>query len=179
MQLLLERVRVARALLPQQLVGSPLAALLAAHGARVAAVPPGALVAPWPGLVVAAPALPPGAPDNDQSLWVRADLGATRALLTGDAQELGVAAAIAQGLAGPCDALVLPHHGRANANAARLLEACRPTVCLASAAAADGPTRLGALAQAGGAAMWSTGLHGALRVCGATGAISARPLTPR
>lgn len=177
--LLLERVRVDRALLPQQLVDSPLARQLAAHGARVAAVPPGALVAPWPGLVVAAPALPAGAPDNDQSLWVRADVGATRVLLTGDAQELGVAAALAQGLAGPCDALVLPHHGRANANAARLLAACRPASCLASAAAADGPTRLGALAQAGGAALWSTGLHGALRLCGATGAISARPLTPR
>lgn len=176
---LLERVHVVRALVPQQLAASPLAALLAAHGAAVDLVPPGARIAPWPGLVVAAPALPPGARDNDQSLWVRAELGATCALLTGDAQELGVAAALAQGLVGPCDALVLPHHGRANANAARLLQACQPVVCLASAAAADGPTRLGALALARGAGLWSTGLHGALRLCGATGAVSARPLVPR
>lgn len=177
--LLLERVHVASALLPQQLVDSPLAALLAAHGAQVAAVRPGAPFTPWPGLVVAAPTLPVGAPDNDQSLWVRAELGRVVALLTGDAQELGVAAALAQGLAGPCDALVLPHHGRANANAARLLQACRPASCLASAAAADGPTRLGALARAGGASLWSTGLHGALRLCGLTGAVRGQPLSRR
>jgi beta-lactamase superfamily II metal-dependent hydrolase len=98
---------------------------------------------------------------------VRADLGATSVLLTGDAQELGVAAALAQGLAPPADALVLPHHGRANANAARLLAAVSPRLALASAATGDGATRLGALLAARGVPLWTTGLCGAIWLPGA------------
>jgi competence protein ComEC len=164
---LLERTRVAAAVLPTRLAGSPLAALLAAHGAAVEHLLPGERATPWPALLVGAPQLPAGAADNDHSLWVRADLGATSVLLTGDAQELGVAAALAQGLAPPADALVLPHHGRANANAARLLAAVSPRLALASAATGDGATRLGALLAARGVPLWTTGLCGAIWLPGA------------
>ncbi|MBM3963275.1 MAG: MBL fold metallo-hydrolase, partial [Planctomycetes bacterium] len=159
---LLERTRVAAALLPARLAGSPLAALLAAHGAAVAHLLPGERATPWSDLLVGAPQLPAGAADNDHSLWVRAALGATSVLLTGDAQELGVAAALAQGLAPPTDALLLPHHGRANANAARLLAAVSPRLALASAATGDGATRLGDLLAARGVPLWTTGQCGAI-----------------
>lgn len=159
---LLERVRIRAAVLPARLAESPLAALLAAHGIAVACLPPGARTAPWPDLQLGAPLLPEGAADNDHSLWVRATVGETSVLLTGDAQELGVAAALAQGLAPPTDVLVLPHHGRANANAARLLAAVAPRLALASAATGDGPTRLFELLAARGVPLWTTGRSGAL-----------------
>jgi competence protein ComEC len=44
-----------------------------------------------PHLHLAAPSLPEGASDNDQSLWVSVSVDGTRVLLTGDAEELGVA----------------------------------------------------------------------------------------
>jgi competence protein ComEC len=159
---LLERVWIAAAVLPVQLAGSPLAELLTAHGAAVAHLLPGERASPWPDLLVGAPQLPAGAADNDHSLWVRAAIGATSALLTGDAQELGVAAALAQGLAPPTEALVLPHHGRANANVGRLLAAVSPRWALASAATGDGATRLGDLLAARGVPLWTTGLCGAV-----------------
>ncbi|MBM4062505.1 MAG: hypothetical protein FJ265_15620, partial [Planctomycetes bacterium] len=100
---LLGRVPIRRAVLPEGLAGSATERALLAHGVAVQRLPGGAAATPLPGLRVAAPALPAGARDNDASLWVTVDLGGCRALLTGDAQRDGVAAALAQGIAEPCD----------------------------------------------------------------------------
>jgi beta-lactamase superfamily II metal-dependent hydrolase len=76
--------------------------------------------------------------------------------------------------------LVLPHHGRANANAHALLARVRPRACLASAATADGETRLGPLVRRFGAELWTTGVHGTITMSGApphcTGEVPGRPL---
>jgi hypothetical protein len=76
--------------------------------------------------------------------------------------------------------LVLPHHGRANANAPALLARVRPRACLASAAAADGDTRLGPLVRIFGAELWTTGVHGTITLAGepprCTGEVPGRPL---
>ncbi|MBL8754905.1 MAG: hypothetical protein JNK15_16490, partial [Planctomycetes bacterium] len=104
-------------------------------------------------------------------------------LSTGDAQELGVAAALQHGIARPSDVLVLPHHGRANANAPALLQRVRPRACLASAPAGDGDTDLGELVRRSGAELWSTGRHGTLTLLGdparVHGGAGARPLPLR
>jgi competence protein ComEC len=167
-QHLLERVPIARALLPQALHGSALEAMLQGAGTEVAILAPGSASRPAPHLAVHAPSLPDGASDNDQSLWVSAALGPRQLLMTGDAQELGTAAAIAAGVATPHDLLVLPHHGRPNVNALRLLQQVRPRACLASAASADGDTALGKLVQRFGARLLVTGQDGSITFDGAT-----------
>jgi competence protein ComEC len=161
---LLGSVRVALAVLPQALADGALADALRAHGCRLLVLAPGAGAVPAAGIRVHAPPVPPAASDNDASLWASADVGGLRVLMTGDAQELGVATALAGGIATPHDVLVLPHHGRANANAVHLLRAVRPRCCLASAAAADGDTPQGALVRQRGAELWVTGRHGSLRL---------------
>ena len=177
---LLQKVPIRRAILPQALANTPLVASLQEHGTEVVILAPGERTLPAPHLCVHAPMLPTDASDNDQSLWVSAQLGELRLLTTGDAQELGTAAAIAAGVATPHDELVLPHHGRANANAPLLLARVRPRACLASAASADGDTALGALARRFGAELWVTGRHGALTLTAAppqlSGDANPRPL---
>ncbi|MEC7725461.1 MAG: hypothetical protein VYD05_08105, partial [Planctomycetota bacterium] len=118
-------------------------------------------------LRVSAPRVPATASDNDRSLWVRASLRGAEVLLSGDAQEDGVAAAIKDGIAGQADLLLLPHHGRSNGNAPLLLAAVQPRACIVSAAANDGATALGVLARRFGAEVWTTGRHGDLRFDGA------------
>ena len=102
----------------------------------------------------------------------------------GDAEALGTAAAIAQGIAQPSDVLLLPHHGRRNPTAVHLLQRVRPRVCIASAASADGDTALGLAARTFGADLWVTGQHGTIELLGcdpprvrASG--DGRPLPPR
>ena len=87
-------------------------------------------------------------------------------LLTGDAEEAGVAVALAGSVAVPSDVLVLPHHGRENAFAAQLLAAVRPAACLVSCRVRDGLSAQGALATSIGIPVHATGLLGDLRVTG-------------
>ena len=161
---LLQLLPIDRAILPQALRGSDVEQALLEHGTHLEWLAPGQRCEPFANLAVGAPDLPAHAADNDQSLWVRARLGPLHALLTGDAEEVGTAAAIAQGLAAPCDLLVLPHHGRPNAQGPALLRAVRPTVCFASADTGDGETALGRLARGFGCDPWITGQHGDLEL---------------
>lgn len=180
---LLARTRVLRAIVPAALATHPLVEALRGHGAAITLLAPGERTTPAPHLVVSAPPLPAGASSNDQSLWASVTVGATRVLLTGDAEESGVAAAIAGGIAAPHDVLVLPHHGRANANARALLLCVQPRACLASAACGDGETALGPLVRHAGAELWVTGMHGSLALAGPGARIAGdqpgRPLAPR
>jgi len=179
---LLQRVPVTSAIVPAALAASPLVDLLRRHGTQVQVLAPGERVAPAAHLVVSAPPLPASASDNDQSLWVSVRLASLSLLATGDAQELGTAAALAGGIATPHDLLVLPHHGRKNANAALLLARVRPRACLASAATDDGDTALGPLVRRFGAELWVTGNHGDVQVTTSptqiAGSRKARPLPP-
>ncbi len=180
--LLLGPVHVARAVLPAGLAVGPLAAELHRRGVAVQVLAPGERLTPLPGLLVTAPDLPAAASDNDQSLWCRLLVANTSVLLTGDAEALGVAAALASGVAAPADLLVLPHHGRANPLGPRLLQRVAPRACFASAAGADGDTALGALARRGGGDLFVTGRVGNLEL-DAQGRVrcseSWRPLPPR
>jgi competence protein ComEC len=172
---LAQRLALREAVLPAAMSSTPLCALLRARAGRVTLLSPGERIN-LSGLSIWAPPLPDEATDNDRSLWVRAHFGALEALLPGDAQEAGVAAALADGFASPADVLVLPHHGRPNCNAARLLQRVRPRACLASAAAPDGDTEVGALARRFGAEVWTTGRHGDLCFDGA--AVRAKVAPP-
>ena len=153
------RLRVHEAVLPEAMAGSTLHATLTEHGAEVCLLEPGRRLR-REGIELFAPQLPAGATDNDRSLWARVRVGDAEALLTGDAQELGVAAAMAQGFAATADLLVLPHHGRACHNAGRLLQRVRPRACLASATSDDGDTWIGGVARRLGAEVLVTGRHG-------------------
>lgn len=161
---LLQMLPVQRAILPTALRGSDLEKALAESGTRIEWLAPGQRCEPFASLAIGAPDLPAQASDNNQSLWVQARIGTLRALLTGDAEEVGTAAAIVQGLAVPCDLLVLPHHGRPNAEGAMLLRTVRPAVCFASADTGDGETVLGRLARGFGCDPWITGQHGDLEL---------------
>ncbi|HEX5053819.1 MAG TPA: ComEC/Rec2 family competence protein [Planctomycetota bacterium] len=179
---LLQHLPIEHAILPACLGGTALDQTLRAHGTAVTLLQPGQALQPEPEVRVAAPWLPPGASDNDQSLWTSVQIGATSVLLTGDAEAPGTAAAIGQGLAVPCDVLVLPHHGRPNALADALLQRVHPRACLASATTADGDTSQGGSVRRFGADLWVTGQHGTItlcddpaRLCGSTG---MRPLAP-
>jgi competence protein ComEC len=175
---LLARVHVARAVLPARLAASELAVALRRAGVAPTVLRPGERLQPLPGVDLFAPAAGADANDNDQSLWVRLDVGGTTVLLSGDAEERGVAAALAAGFAAPSDVLVLPHHGRPNAAAAVLLARVRPRACLASASAADGETALGEVARRFGADVWATGVHGTITVDGLAATVSGS-LGPR
>ncbi|MBL8728842.1 MAG: ComEC/Rec2 family competence protein, partial [Planctomycetes bacterium] len=181
---LLRAVPIDAAVLPDSLADSDLARLLRDGGTRLQFVAPGERLEPAAGVLVAAPSLPPAASDNDRSLWTRFWVGPASVLLTGDAEALGTAAAIAQGIAQPSDVLLLPHHGRRNPTAVHLLQRVRPRVCIASAASADGDTALGLAARTFGADLWVTGQHGTIELLGcdpprvrASG--DGRPLPPR
>lgn len=162
---LLETSRVARGVLPAEMAGSATHELLRRHVDQLNVLRAGERVC-LDELVVYAPKVPRGASSNDQSLWVRAAVGDAEALLGGDAQELGVAAALADGFAAPADVLLLPHHGRANVNLPRLLAQVRPRACIASASSADGDTSQGSIARRFGVEVWTTGRHGDLRFDG-------------
>jgi competence protein ComEC len=159
---LLAQVPIARAILPAHLDGSALHAELQAAGTAIAWLQPGGQATPVPGLTVLAPPLPLAVGRNDHSLWLAVERHGTRALLCGDAQGLGIAAALAASIAAPADVLVLPHHGRFAPNVPQLLAAVRPRACFASAPSADGDTAAGRTARRAGAQLWATGQHGDL-----------------
>jgi len=160
--ILTERLTITRALLPATLAGSAVDQALREHGCEVQLIRAGEQRNVLPEVRVFAPDLPPIARDNDRSLWLKATVGTTRILFTGDAQELGIATALASGFVQATDVLVLPHHGRRNQNAPHLLARARPRTCLASATSIDGATLLGPLARRFDAELWTTGLHGTI-----------------
>ena len=171
---LLETSRVARVVAPAVMAGTEVHELLRRHVDHVDLLGPGERLC-LDELVVYAPRVPAAASVNDQSLWVRAAVGGAEVLLSGDAQELGVAAALADGFAAPADVLLLPHHGRANHNLPRLLARVRPRACIASASSADGDTSQGSVARRFGAEVWTTGRHGDLRFDGAVVSAAVSP----
>ena len=122
---LLETSRVARGVVPAVMAETAVHQLLRQHADQVDLLRPGERLC-VDQLIVYAPNVPRAASANDQSLWVRADVGDAEVLLCGDAQELGVAAALADGIAAPADVLLLPHHGRTNHNLPQLLARVRP-----------------------------------------------------
>ena len=177
------KLHIERALLPLDLARTPLHDLLLDCGCSVEVLKPGASTTVLAGLQAFAPDLPKAARDNDRSIWLHADLGETGILFSGDAQEAGIAAALASDFARPADVLVLPHHGRKNANAPHLLARVKPRSCLASATTVDGQTPLGSLCHRFGADLWVTGQHGHLTVRpagkGRPAQVSSTPPQPR
>ena len=171
---LLQRLKVLRAVMPAALEHSELHTLLIDHGCRTQLLQPGQQALLLPDTRVFAPDLPSDASDNDLSLWMDIEIQDTSILLTGDAQELGIAAALASGLVNRCDVLVLPHHGRRNANAPHLLRRTQPQACLASAATDDGTTLIGKVVRNFGADLWVTGLHGNIKLTGSPARISSQ-----
>lgn len=90
--------------------------------------------------------------ENDRSLVVRVTVEHACALLPGDLEARGQERLVATGFAGPCDLLVAPHHGAANALYPPLLEAVGPKVVFVSAGGRPGlpaPEFLDALHAAG------------------------------
>lgn len=167
--ILTERLTIIRAVLPAALADSAVHRTLLDHGCELQLMHAGEQTFVLPEVRVLAPDLPPIARDNDRSLWLHATVGSTTMLFSGDAQELGIATALASGFVEPVDVLVLPHHGRRNQNAPHLLARARPRICLASATSVDGETLLGPLAQRFGADLWTTGLHGTITLTATKG----------
>ena len=162
---LVGRLRVRRAILPSHLGRGKLAGSLARAGVEVSLLAPGQLAQPRAGVQVYAPELPGGS-TNDRSLWVRLQLGAFTALVTGDSQEAGTRAWLLGPGAGPADLLVLPHHGRDNASAAALLEMVRPSLALVSNREGEGTTAQAVLARRSGIPVLLTGNSGTITVLG-------------
>jgi beta-lactamase superfamily II metal-dependent hydrolase len=125
----------------------------------------------------------PDASRNEQSMFVRIEFADGPACLaTGDAGPSGIGAWLDSPLGAPTDVVVLPHHGRGSASAARaLLARTAPRLALVSNAEPDGATALGALARSLGIAVLHTGRNGDLRVSVRDGlAVHAEwPLLPR
>lgn len=80
----------------------------------------------------------PAQRENDRSLVVRVTVGGTCALLPGDLEARGQERLVEAGSAAPCDLLVAPHHGAANALYPPFLEAARPQAVFVSAAGRPG-----------------------------------------
>ena len=171
---LLETSRVARGVVPAVMAETAVHQLLRQRADQVDLLRPGERLC-VDQLIVYAPNVPRAASANDQSLWVRADVGDAEVLLCGDAQELGVAAALADGIAAPADVLLLPHHGRTNHNLPQLLARVRPRACVASASSADGDTSQGSAARRFGAEVWTTGRHGDLKFDGVVVSAAVAP----
>ena len=162
---LLRRLPVDEAVLPTHMRASAVHQELALAGSRIRWLAPGEHWTHPAGLSIRAPHLV-DAGDNDASLWVRASLRGWSILLTGDAEEAGVADAVRNGLAQPADVLVLPHHGRPNAEVASLLRAVVPSMCLVSNERGDSISALGAAAAALGVPAFATAVSGDLTVDG-------------
>ncbi len=162
---LVRRLPVRAALLPEGLRGSAVHDELARSGVDTQWLARGAEWTHATGLRVFAPDLR-DASDNDGSLWVHATLHDWTLLLTGDAEERGVAHAVQHGLAVPADVLVLPHHGRPNEAIHELLRATRPSVCLVSNERGDAMSSQGAAAAALGLPTFATAMCGDLLVDG-------------
>jgi competence protein ComEC len=163
---LLQSTAIAAAAMPAEMLAAPIARQLAAAGARLLPVRPGAELAPLPGVRVTRPALAraSASADNDASLWVRVDLGSFTALVPGDAEEAGVRAWLRSPGRCQADVLVLPHHGRANGAAADLLAAVGPDLALVSDDEGAPPSPQGEAAARAGIRVLHTGEVGSIRI---------------
>jgi competence protein ComEC len=157
---LLQLAHVATAVLPAELLDGEIAGALRARGARVTGLAPGEARTLRPGVHAVRPA-PPAADINDSSIFVHLDLGAFRALLTGDALEQGVRAWLEAG-ARPAEVLVLPHHGSHHEALPELLAAVRPLLALVSNRPAPAASAQGAAAQELGVRVLETGRVGTI-----------------
>ena len=171
---LLRRVRIRQVVLPTALLAHPIAQQLAKHGCSITALEPGMTANPHPELQVRAPMSTSRSANND-SLWCRLELGGTRVLTCGDAEEAGVDAALRDGLVCPAEVLIMPHHGRPNSRADALLEAVQPSICLVSNRAGQEPSPLAALARNRGITAFTTGVDGDLELCGGVEPVLRQP----
>ena len=160
---LLGLVRIHNAILPIELHQSDTARALGSQGCEIQFLRPGQSRHPHPDVRVSRPAVD-GAARNDQSAWVRADLGGFSAVVGGDAEESGTAAWLADGSAGLADVLVLPHHGRPQGMILDLLAATRPRLALVSSTGDDGESAQAVQARAAGYLVLHTGLNGSIQV---------------
>jgi len=156
---------VRRAVLPAAMRGHPAAQALSRQHCAITWLAPGERDAALPGVAVAAPA-PASKHANDASLWITVDLDGTRALLPGDAEAPGIAAALAAGIAAPADVLVLPHHGRRDPAIETLVATVRPRLCLCSNRSGEGESAQGRALQPHGVPTFATGDCGDLVLIG-------------
>lgn len=106
---------------------------------------------------------------NDDSLVIRARLGAMRILLAGDLSERGERRLLASARSAELEADVLKvgHHGSATSSSARWLSAVSPSIAVLSARCGRAglpSARAVERLRATGAALWWTGAHGAVSV---------------
>jgi competence protein ComEC len=107
---------------------------------------------------------PEGEDPNDRAAVVRATVGGVRVLVPSDRE--GTPLRTAAG--GPVDLLVLPHHGSADDDVPRLLQALRPRAAIAQVGAHNGyghpaPPTVAAV-RAAGVRLWRTDLQGSVGV---------------
>jgi competence protein ComEC len=159
---LLRRVRIACAALPSEMLGGAVASALAARGVELVPLSPGSDAEPLPGVRLTRPAAR-GASTNDGSIWAHLQLAHLSVLATGDPLEGGVAAWLGEARIRPADVLVLPHHGSANAELNRLLDAVQPRLALVSCAPPGGTAQARA-ARERGVTVLETGSVGSIRV---------------
>ncbi len=160
---LCERIPITRAILPAAMRDGSVSRLLRDAGTGLLFMPPGTTHREHD-LMVFAPD-PDQASDNDRSLWVHARLGPLTCLLSGDAQAAGIAAFLESGAELEADVLLLPHHGRGEEAAGRiLLEQIRPQLALVSNRASETSTELGQLARSLGITVLATGNRGEIEV---------------
>ncbi|MBI5849725.1 MAG: ComEC/Rec2 family competence protein [Planctomycetes bacterium] len=160
---LLARVAIGAAWLPRGMADGPLALELAQRGVVVHVAEPGSTNQVCEGVALFAPEVPARAPSNEHSLWLRIDRAGLRLVLPADAEALGIAAALKGFDVANTDVLVLPHHGRGEPHAvAKLLDATRPAIALASCGA--GPPPLLGLAKSKGAFVLTTDECGTITV---------------
>lgn len=146
------------------------AATVRASGGRVVAARAGLRIAAGPlrAEVRWPPWRPEAAPEgedpNDRAVVLRATVGGVRTLVPSDREGAPLRAAAG----GPVDLLVLPHHGSADDDVPRLLEALRPRAAIAQVGADNGyghpaPPTVGALRDAR-VPLWRTDRQGSVGV---------------
>jgi competence protein ComEC len=140
-------------------------------GLRIAAGPLRAEVR-WPPVRPGPP--PAGEDPNDRAVVVRATVGGVRVLVPSDRE----GAPLRTAAGGPVDLLVLPHHGSADDDVPRLLEALRPRAAIAQVGADNGyghpasPT-VAAVGRAG-VPLWRTDRQGSVGVSVGEGGLVVR-----
>jgi len=115
--------------------------------------------------------VPPHATGNDTSLVVYASHGRDGVLLTGDIEERGIAALVADPPPGPVSLLKIPHHGSRSSQPDRLLSELAPQKAFVSAGYRNRfgqphPEVLAAITMTG-TELWRTDLDGTLRFASA------------
>ncbi len=158
---LLQWVQIQTAILPTEMRQHDISNLLASQGCELHFMAPGQELRLRPDLCLWRPALT-GLSDNEQSIWLQAQLPGFRALFPGDALAQGIAAYLRSPWAGEAEVLLLPHHGRPLDCVDQLLTRVRPRLALVSAATGDGYSAQAQVARALGIQVLHTGLQGNL-----------------